>query len=131
VTREAVVVRLTGPGAAVIRVTRGSMCGEQCGTCGGCLHPNETIETAAVNEIGAHPGDRVIIRSSSVEALKVAALIYIVPIVLFVAGYFIHPLAGAVGLIAGFFCAFAVNRRAAKSGSMKPVICGWAGGDEL
>ncbi|MDR0249409.1 MAG: SoxR reducing system RseC family protein [Oscillospiraceae bacterium] len=126
--REAIVVSLSGRDTAVVSVTRQSMCGETCGVCRGCLHPLETIETEALNEIGALPGDRVEITSSSAQSLKIAALVYFVPLLLFIIGYIIHPLVGALALIGGFFAAFYTNRRIAASGGVKVVITAYAEG---
>jgi positive regulator of sigma E activity len=62
----------------------------------------------ATNTVGAAVGDCVLIEGS--HTLLLAAVVYLVPIVLFFIGWFIHPIAGAVGALLGLGGVIAVNR---------------------
>jgi sigma-E factor negative regulatory protein RseC len=106
-TQTAVVTKVFGPGLCEVRVRRASMCGDVCASCTSlCETPD--IDVLAINREGAAPGDRVLIEGS--RTLLLAALVYLVPIVLFFIGWFIHPIAGAAGVLTGVAGVFFVNR---------------------
>lgn len=95
-TQNAVVRRLVA-GRAEIEVKRVSACGHSCEECGGGC--SEMVRTGPVvvladNPLNAQPGDRVVVESSTRRVLGFAAVVYLLPIVLFFAGCFI---AGALG----------------------------------
>lgn len=89
---------------AEVAVTRGTACGSNCGNCESCIFQNE-LKTLAVNKLGARPGQRVIIESSSKKVYGAIMLVYIMPIILLVAGF---ALAGALGAGEGIciLCSF-------------------------
>jgi positive regulator of sigma E activity len=106
-TQIAHVVKIYGPGLCEVRVRRTAACGDSCASCADlCETPD--IDVLAVNTAGANLGDRVLIQGSRTVAL--AALVYLVPIVLFFIGWLLHPLAGAAGLLIGVAAVMAVNR---------------------
>lgn len=72
--------------AEVIRVRQSACCGD-CHQCAGCGAAKETLVLRARNLIGARPGDLVVIESGSSSVLKAAAVLYILPLVLFLLGY--------------------------------------------
>lgn len=72
--------------AEVIRI-RESACSGDCHKCSGCGAAQQTMVLTANNPIGAQPGDMVVLESDSGPVLKAAVLLYLVPLVLFVAGY--------------------------------------------
>ncbi len=106
--------------AQVLRV-RESACSGDCHQCAGCGAARETMLLTAQNPIGAKPGDQVVIEAASAQVLKAAVLLYILPVVLFIAGY----LAGEWlwqngiflslgGLLLGFMLVGAYDRHSAK-----------------
>ncbi|MCL1807564.1 MAG: SoxR reducing system RseC family protein [Oscillospiraceae bacterium] len=106
-TQTAVVIKIYGPGLCEVRVRRQSSCGDVCSSCANlCETPD--IDVLTVNPIGAGLGDCVLIEGS--RTLALAALVYLAPILLFFIGWFIHPLAGGVGLLLGVAAVLAANR---------------------
>jgi sigma-E factor negative regulatory protein RseC len=120
--QEATVKRIEGRNA-LIEVKRKTACGGDCDSCHGCPHPEETISVMAHNDAQAAVGDRVIVESSSATVLKLAVLVYVMPIVLMAAGYLVMPggetarvLAGLAALACGLAICFFVSRRMNKRG---------------
>lgn len=72
---------------ARVRVIKKSACGENCASCGGCVPSERTLE--AKNSIGAEAGDRVILELAGERVLSAAALVYILPLAVFIAVYFL------------------------------------------
>lgn len=96
-TQDAIVTKVYNDGMAEVAVTRGTACGSNCGNCESCIFQNE-LKTLAKNLIGAKPGQRVVIESKSSKVYKATLLVYILPMLLIVAGYII---AGALGASEG------------------------------
>ena len=80
---------------------RQSACSGDCHKCSGCGAAQETITLTAYNAIGAAPGDLVIIESKSGPVLAAAAVMYVLPLVLFFIGYLVGALAWGKGALAG------------------------------
>ena len=93
-TNEAVVTKLMENHTAEIAVTRLTACGGNCGSCESCVFDSE-VRAIADNPLGARPGQRVIVESGGAEVYGAVVLVYIVPIVLFLAGYLIAYALGA------------------------------------
>lgn len=95
-------------GTAIVLVRRKSACSGDCHTCGGCGAVGQTLRVVADNPIGAQAGEIVYLESSGKTVLAAAALVYTVPLVLFLVGYLT---ATALGLSAGWIggAAFAVG----------------------
>lgn len=93
-TQDAIVRQVFNDGMAEVVVTRSTACGSNCGNCESCIFQSELC-TRAKNLIGAKPGQRVIIESKSSKIYKATLLVYILPIMLVVAGYLIAALLGA------------------------------------
>lgn len=93
-TQDAIVRQVFDDGMAEVVVTRSTACGSNCGNCESCIFQSELC-TRAKNLIGAKPGQRVVIESKSSKIFKATLLVYILPIVLVVAGYLIAAAAGA------------------------------------
>lgn len=85
-TTSATVVKLVDRTRAEVEVERGTACGGNCGSCEACVFQN-TIRTVAHNKVSALPGQRVTIESKTSDVLGAAALLYIVPFILFFIGY--------------------------------------------
>lgn len=126
-TQSAVVTKTAGDGWAEIEVRRVSACGHDCSQCGGgCaeLTRSAPVTVLARNPVGAVPGDRVVVESSTKSILGFAAVVYLLPLALFFAGYLIALALGsgegtALALGGGCFAlslaiAILVDRRAAK-----------------
>ena len=74
-------------GTATVIHVRESACSGDCHKCSGCGAAKEAILLEAKNPIGAKPGDLVTIESESGPVLKAAAVMYLLPMVLFFGGY--------------------------------------------
>ena len=74
-------------GTATVIHVRESACSGDCHKCSGCGAAKEAIVLEAKNPIGAKPGDLVTIESETGPVLKAAAVMYLLPMVLFFAGY--------------------------------------------
>ena len=93
-TQDAIVTKLLPNNMAEVAVTRTTACGGNCGSCESCIFQSE-LKTPARNLAGARPGQKVIIQSKSSAVYKAAMLVYVLPIVLVVAGYLLAYAAGA------------------------------------
>ncbi len=93
-TQDAVVTRVLPNDMAEVAVARATACGGNCGSCESCIFQSE-IKTLAKNRIGAKPGQKVVIASASSKVFGAALLVYIMPLVLFIAAYAVAAFAGA------------------------------------
>lgn len=114
--------RLLPGGRAEIAVKRKSACGHDCSKCGGgCSEMLVQSEVTAVasNPLGAQPGDTVRVESRSGQVLWIAAVVYLLPLLLFFVFCFAGAavtgsentglILGGVGFAAGIAVAVAVN----------------------
>lgn len=88
-------------GTAQVLHTRQSACSGDCHKCTGCGAVQEKMLLTAHNPIGAQPGDMVVIRSDTGPVLAAAAMLYMLPLVLFFAGYAIFTALGSYGALGG------------------------------
>ena len=88
-------------GTATVYVIRESACSGDCHKCSGCGAAKETILLNADNPIGAKTGDLVKVRSETGPVLKAAAVLYMLPLVLFFAGYALAAVLGVSGGLGG------------------------------
>lgn len=88
-TQIATVEKILDSHYAEISVPRKSACGHDCEECAGCGMTGAAIRAKALNEIGATPGEKVVVESSTQKLLGVVALVYLLPVVLFLLGYFL------------------------------------------
>ena len=93
-TQDAVVTKLLPDNMAEVAVARTTACGGNCGSCESCIF-FFFFKTVARNLIDARPGQKVVIASKSSTVFGAAALVYLMPIVLFLLGYALAFLAGA------------------------------------
>ena len=109
-TNEAVVTKLMPNRTAEVAVTRLTACGGNCGSCEACVFDSE-VRAIAENPLGAKPGQRVVIESRSAEVYGAVLMVYIVPMLLFLAGYLIaYALGASEGVcIAASFLALIVS----------------------
>lgn len=87
VTQQAVVTEIFDDGYALVAVQRGTACGGVCESCGGTCAYRSTVTVRASNAVCAGIGDHVTIASSSSQVLGKAALVYLLPLAAFFAGY--------------------------------------------
>ncbi len=114
-------------GTARVLCKRESACGGNCAQCGGCGDGQKMMEVTALNPIGARPGDRVILETATGEVLALVALVYLIPIVLLIAGYCAFGLwAGLLGLALGFAGAVVLDRIRARRKKNTFTITGYA-----
>ena len=85
--QQAQVIRIVSDTVARVAVKRKSACSGDCHTCHGCPHPDEIVMVDADNFVGAQTGDNVVVRSDTGRVLKLAAMLYLMPMVLFFLGY--------------------------------------------
>ena len=114
----ATVVSLLPDGRALLAVERRSACSGDCHSCSGCGAATETIRFAARNLIGAEPGAEVWVETESRPVLLSAALVYVLPLVLFLTVYLLASALGgrpllpsAAAFAAGLVPAFWFDRR--------------------
>lgn len=131
---QTVVVRNTlENGMAQVIRTRESACSGDCHKCSGCGAQQETWILTVHNPIGAKAGDRVVIESATGPVLKAAAMLYILPVVLFLAGYLLGehlwakgPLLGVVGIVLGLVLVKLYDRHLQKKKDPIYTITGYA-----
>ena len=90
-------------GTATVIHVRESACSGDCHKCSGCGAVQQAMIFQARNPIGARPGDLVTVESATGPVLKAAAVLYLLPLVLFIAGYLVGmqwSLGGLVGALA-------------------------------
>ena len=85
-------------------VRRKTACGDNCATCKGGCEAREQV-CIAENSHGAAVGDKVIIEIDSAKVLKSAFLVYILPILVFFAGF---GILSQVGVSEGASAVFSV-----------------------
>ncbi len=129
-TQIATVEKLLPGGYAEISVPRKSACGHDCEQCAGCGMTGAAIKAKAKNDPGAEVGDKVVVESSTKKLLGVVAVVYLLPIVCFLLGYFLSDglaegwrYAIAIGAAAlSFLVSVACDRKAKKDGSLTYTI---------
>lgn len=108
-TQIATIEKDLGGGYAEISVPRKSACGHDCEECAGCGMTGAAIKARARNDIGAQPGDKVVVESSTRKIFGVVALVYVLPVVLFLLGYFLSEGLAEGARYAVAIAAFAVS----------------------
>ena len=88
-TQIATVEKLLPGGYAEISVPRKTACGHDCEECAGCGMTGAAIKARAKNDPNAQPGEKVVVESSTKKLLGVVALVYVLPVVGFLLGYFL------------------------------------------
>lgn len=86
-TQIATVERILDADHAVISVPRKSACGHDCEECAGCGVTGAAVKAKALNPIGARPGQKVVVESSTQKMLGIVAFVYLIPVALFILGY--------------------------------------------
>ena len=128
------VKRVLEDGSAEVLRVRESACSGDCHKCSGCGSSQQTMVICAENPIGAKVGDWVVVEAKSGAVLKAAVMLYIVPLVLFIAGYLLGEhlwqsgiLFALAGLLIGLVLVKLLDRHMTKKGSAY-TITGYAKG---
>lgn len=98
------VCRVLSDGMAEVVRIRESACSGDCHQCSGCGAARETMILKAENPIGAKAGDLVKVQSDSSPVLKAAAVLYILPLVMFLAGYLLGENLWGRGILVSLIC---------------------------
>ena len=118
-------------GTARVMLLRQSACSGDCHKCSGCGAAEQTMIFTARNPLGAKAGDLVTVESESGPVLKAAAVLYMVPLVLFIAGYLVGMrwqlggLTGLAGFVLGIGGAIAYDRLVMKKKNTVYTVIGW------
>ena len=129
-TQIATVEKLLPGGYAEISVPRKTACGHDCEECAGCGMTGAAIRARAKNDLGAAVGQKVVVESSTKKLLGVVALVYVLPIICFLLGYFLSEglaeswrYAIAIGAAAlSFLASVAYDRKARREESLTYTI---------
>ncbi len=112
--------------------TRLSACSGDCHKCSGCGAVQQTMLLTARNPIGAKEGELVVIESQSGPVLAAAAVLYMVPIFLFLLGYLVAEqlwqqgaLAGGISFLMGIGFAMIYDRKVVKKKKTVYTITGY------
>ena len=126
-------------GSATVIHVRQSACSGDCHKCSGCGAVEQKLQFTAGNPIGARPGDIVRVRTASGPVLLGAAMLYLLPLLLFFLGYLAAQvlwykgiLGGVVGFAMGLLTAKLYDRAVARKGPPQYTIIGFglSGTDE-
>ena len=118
-------------GTARVMLLRQTACSGDCHKCSGCGAAEQTMIFTARNPLGAKAGDLVTVESESGPVLKAAAVLYMVPLVLFIAGYLVGMrwqlggLTGLAGFVLGIGGAIAYDRLVMKKKNTVYTVIGW------
>ena len=96
-------------GTAEVVLIRQSACSGDCHKCSGCGAAEETVVFTAKNPIDAKPGDLVKVETATGAVLLAAAVTYLLPLVLFLAGYIAGLLLWGVGVWMGIGCMLTIR----------------------
>ena len=123
--KQKVMVLSTSGNMARVSYRRPTACHGDCSKCaGGCgsMAAKEEIIVSAETLIGAKTGDSVYIEGETKKVAWAIVLVYVIPVVLFLAGYFLGQqwgygnLIGVLGFFLGLALAVLESRRQKKRG---------------
>ena len=127
--------RLLDEGRADVILIRESACSGDCHKCSVCGAQKETMIVTADNPIRAEVGDFVVLTSDTASVLKAVVVVYLIPLVLFFAGFALGDalgwggvLVGALGFVLGLVLAVRFDRYTAKKNDTVYTITGYAPG---
>lgn len=107
--QEAIITKIRDDWLAEVVVERLGICGGDCNGCNECKYEH-LMKSVVQNPIGAHRGQHVMIETPTKGVVKGALAIYVLPIVLLIAGYAIAAalsLSEGTCIIAAFAAAIA------------------------
>ena len=100
-TQKVMVKTCYADGTAQVLHLRQSACSGDCHKCSGCGAAQEALLLTVQNPIGAKPGDMVVIRAETGPVLQGAAVLYMLPLVLFFLGYALGAVLWQMGALVG------------------------------
>ena len=100
-TQKVMVKACYPDGTALVLHVRQSACSGDCHKCSGCGAAQESLLLTARNPIGARAGDMVVIQSETGPVLGGAAVLYMLPLVLFFLGYALGAALWQMGALVG------------------------------
>ena len=125
-------------GTALVICIRESACSGECHKCSGCGAVKQSMLFRAVNAIGANPGQLVTVTAESAPVLRAAAVLYLLPVLLFVLGYLLGAagwdagaLCGGIGFLLGIGLAVMYDRLVVKKRNTVYTITGYPGGSAV
>ena len=131
-TQIATVEKILDADHAVISVPRKSACGHDCEECAGCGVTGAAVKARAENPIGAKPGQKVVVESSTQKMLGIVVLVYAIPVALFLIGYLaafalgagvgVQYAAAGLGFLRGILFAVGYDRRLRARGGLSFTI---------
>lgn len=120
-------------GTAQVVCVRESACSGDCHKCSGCGAVKQTVIFRAVNAVDARPGQLVTVTARSAPVLRAAAVVYLVPVLLFVLGYLLGAvrwnaggICGGAGFLMGIALAVIYDRQVMKKQNTVYTITGYA-----
>ena len=125
----ATVSRMVGTDMAEVTVVRQSACSHDCANCAGCTSQPSVITVRARCGISVSEGDKVEVYSDN-RVLGYAVLVYLVPLALFLLGYFLFPdqsetvryITGGSGFVLGIVLAVVCDRIVRRNNMMSYQI---------
>ncbi len=94
-TQTATVEKLLDGGAVLLSVVRQTACGHDCESCAGCGVQAGALRITAVDRVGGlQVGEKVIVSSENRQVIGIAALVYLLPVAAFLAGYLLGDALG-------------------------------------
>lgn len=130
--QRAKVVSCADDGSARVMIIRQSACSGDCHKCSGCGAVEQKVIIRAHNRIGAKPGELVTVGSASGPVLRGAAVLYLLPLVLFIGCYLpgmrwqLGGLTGAAGFALGLAAAVLYDRLVAQKEKTEYTITGYS-----
>lgn len=120
--------RLMPDGMAEVLRVRESACSGDCHKCAGCGASSQTMLFTAHNPIQAQPGDWVTVESDTATVLKGAVVLYVLPLLTFLAGYIMGEnlwgrgiLLSILGFLLGLLPVKLYDRHLAKKGTVYTI----------
>lgn len=127
------VLKRNDDGTAQVLHIRESACSGDCHKCSGCGAVQQKMLLTARNPIHAEPGQVVTVRTDSGPVLAAAAVLYILPVILFFAGYLLFEslwtrgaLGGCLAFVLGIVIAALYDRLVARKQKTTYTITGFA-----
>lgn len=120
------VQRLNDDGTAQVLYVRQNACSGDCHKCSGCGAVEQNMLFTARNPIGAQPGQVVTVRTESGPVLAAAAMLYLMPLAMFFAGYLAFGgWGGLLGFVLGIAGALVYDRKVVRKQKPEYTIIGF------
>ncbi len=128
--QKATVIK-TEENRALVLVPRASACGDKCASCAGCSS-KANHKAWVLNEIGATPGDLVVLSVADSALLLSAFLLYMMPLFVFLAAYLVcfsytenalySAILSALSLVISFFILHKLDQKIAPKTYITEII---------